>query len=640
MEKHRNRKDLKACASDDKICLSENTNSDNSDFENIIRYNVKKQESVSVAPKQEVINSLSLKIDDAESLVYRFLELYFPLLLKKGILLNWEFVCFICSRVYVNRESVLSEYYIEGMEKLIFMRLSKFKNIFEKWSSQKYGHDLDSLITKSITKDGAKEFSKKSHKVSEEYLSKPLPVNFDKLVDPFIKTLARYIAKKDKKEHSNMRYDGTHTDLTLIELYSNRKKKKWFGIIYKITQIKDLNMNPIDDGLIQIGFTTERFSSRWFWYQTDAFEHHKELEIYQLMRDFENVAGEDLKKVTKLSKNGIGYIGKNQVFTWEILEICWSDAKLRTREIEWIDKFKKLYGNRVGNVDKGGGGGTKIVIPPILLIPLIARGYWSPKIAVILREKHNIVCSSDVVNKRIKEYLGNMDNARILFLKPILEVLMSQGYSATYLSENIFPHESSHGVANLSKIFWNKDFQTKRLELIREHLVRLFKKGYETYEMDSELKGVPWETVRKEYIPRWWETIKNARITIVKPIIAEMLSECYSLKEMAIYLEQDSIDRLRKQISLLWGFKGGLCLWGSIPKFLEYIRFKKLNPTEVLNLDYDSIKKDLENLDYLKFLREYQKNPKMNLSMFRFLFRKQSQTNFYNWKGKAQKENF
>ncbi len=117
-----------------------------------------------------------------------------------------------------------------------------------------------------------------------------------------------------------------------------------------------------------------------------------------------------------------------------------------------------------------------------------------------------------------------------------------------------------------------------------------------------------------------------------------MLSECYSLKEMAIYLEQDSIDRLRKQISLFWGFKGGLCLWGSIPKFLEYITFKNLTPTEVYNLDYDSIKKNLERLNYLKFLREFKKNPKMNLSMFRFLFPDQSESNFYYWKGKAQKD--
>jgi len=214
---------------------------------------------------------------------------------------------------------------------------------------------------------------------------------------------------------------------------------------------------------------------------------------------------------------------------------------------------------------------------------------------------------------------------------------MSQGYSATYLS-NIFYHTTSQGVANLSNIFWNEDFKIKRLEFIKEYLIRLFKKGYEVYEMDSKLKGVPWETVRKEYIKQWWGTIKDARIKIVKPIIAEMLSKGYKLKDIAIFLEHDSIDRLRKQISLFWGFKGGLCLWGSIPKFLEYIKFKKFTSAEVYNLNYDSIKKDLESLDYLKFLREYEKNPNMNLSMFRSLFPDKSQSNFYYWKEKAKKD--
>ncbi len=156
--------------------------------------------------------------------------------------------------------------------------------------------------------------------------------------------------------------------------------------------------------------------------------------------------------------------------------------------------------------------------------------------------------------------------------------------------------------------------------------------------MDSELRGVPWETVKHEYIAQWWGTIKQARIQIVKPVIAEMLSKGYNLKDIAIFLKQDSIDRLRKQISLLWGFKGGRCLWGSIPKFLEYIIFKKFTPAEVYKLNYDDMKNDLEKLDYLKFLNEYKKNPNMNLSIFRSLFPDKSQSNFYNWKKKAQKD--
>ena len=54
---------------------------------------------------------------------------------------------------------------------------------------------------------------------------------------------------------------------------------------------------------------------------------------------------------------------------------------------------------------------------------------------------------------------------------------------------------------------------------------------------------------------------------------------------------------------------------------------------------YDSIKNDLENIEYLKFLSEYEKNPNMTLSMFRSLFPGQAKSNFYYWKEKTKKDN-
>ncbi len=229
-----------------------------------------------------------------------------------------------------------------------------------------------------------------------------------------------------------------------------------------------------------------------------------------------------------------------------------------------------------------------------------------------------------------------MDNARCLFLKPILRLLMSQGYSATFLATNIYPHESSHGVAYLSKAIWNEDFQKKRLEFLKQNLIKFFRRGYETYEMDKLLKGVPWEIVN-DYISEWWGSIKEARIHIVKYTISKMLSKGVSLKDIAISLKQDSIDRLRKQISLFWGFRGGQCLWGAILKFVKYIKFKKLSPELVYYLNYASIKEELKDLRYLKFLNEYEKNPNMELSKFKSLFPNLSKSTYYNWKNKADK---
>lgn len=298
---------------------------------------------------------MSAKHEDGnESCVNRFLDLHFPLLLEDNIFLNWEYICDICSKAHLNQNAIPSGHYVKGMENLIFIRLPKFNKIFENWIYQTYGMSSEEFIRDH----NLVQFSKKSHKVSEGYLPKPLPIDFDRLVSPLIKNLKQYVVKQDKKEYSNRRYGGTHPDIDLINIYSNRSIHKWFGIIYKITQKKDLNNNPIDNGLIQIGFSTERFSSRWYWYQRDAFIECREGEIYELMKNIKN-AGENLRKVTKLSKTGIGYIGKNKSFTWEILEICWSDAKLRTLEIEWIGKFRSAFGDRVGNVDIGEEGGAE-----------------------------------------------------------------------------------------------------------------------------------------------------------------------------------------------------------------------------------------------------------------------------------------
>ncbi len=51
-------------------------------------------------------------------------------------------------------------------------------------------------------------------------------------------------------------------------------------------------------------------------------------------------------------------------------------------------------------------------------------------------------------------------------------------------------------------------------------------------------------------ISKWWGFINEARIHFVKYSISEILSKGVNLKDIAISLEQDSIDRLRKQISL------------------------------------------------------------------------------------------
>ena len=222
------------------------------------------------------------------------------------------------------------------------------------------------------------------------------------------------------------------------------------------------------------------------------------------MRDME-ANGENLKKVHPINSNGEGYLGTHHSFKYEIIEFCWTDSKLRKREKAWIAYFRKLYPDRIANISKGGGGGSLISIPRSVLIPLIAKGLWSPDISKIIQQKYNRTISKDVIVKRIKEYWGSFERARILFLKPILKKLMMNGYSATFLSKNFFTTVDCHTVSKwCSDIFWKIPFKEKRKALIKEKLENLIIRGYDSYEMDKEFEGVPCETIIKEYIPEWW----------------------------------------------------------------------------------------------------------------------------------------
>ena len=75
----------------------------------------------------------------------------------------------------------------------------------------------------------------------------------------------------------------------------------------------------------------------------DVFVELSNLRIHTLMRDME-AKGEKLNKIEPINSQGEGYIGVRHSFKYEIIEFCWTDSKLRKREIAWISYFRKKYG--------------------------------------------------------------------------------------------------------------------------------------------------------------------------------------------------------------------------------------------------------------------------------------------------------
>ena len=185
---------------------------------------------------------------------------------------------------------------------------------------------------------------------------------------------------------------------------------------------------------------------------------------------------------------------------------------------------------------------------------------------------------------------------------------------------------------------WNIPFKEKRKQLIKKRLENLILKGYNSYEIDSEFKGVPWETIRKEYIPEWWGDLLTARKIIAKPIISKMLSQNKNIISISRELNHDSLERTRYLISICWDFRSEKCKGNTIKNFLEFNSIKNLKEEEINKLNYIQIKKDIPILDLLKFLKCYKENPNITFKQFNQLFPNSPKSNFYYWRDKAKRQ--
>ena len=74
--------------------------------------------------------------------------------------------------------------------------------------------------------------------------------------------MKKWVREKDYVDIIPIKYGGSATLQTIKEIYKKRKFYGWSGLIYRITQIRDIYGNATSDGLIQIGLTTEKFDQR------------------------------------------------------------------------------------------------------------------------------------------------------------------------------------------------------------------------------------------------------------------------------------------------------------------------------------------------------------------------------------------
>jgi len=121
-----------------------------------------------------------------------------------------------------------------------------------------------------IRRNGLKSFSREEQ---DRYSSLgPQLVDLEKFIQILIKNDKNWVRQYDMVEISNTDFGGTRTPNELRAIYNNRRLHKWYGVIYILYQVIDINGVPIEsriengkfitNGHFVIGFFTESWNSR------------------------------------------------------------------------------------------------------------------------------------------------------------------------------------------------------------------------------------------------------------------------------------------------------------------------------------------------------------------------------------------
>lgn len=198
----------------------------------------------------------------------------------------------------------------------------------------------------------------------------------------------------------------------LDEVYNDRSKYGWIGVVYRITELREEN-GKIVDGRIRYGFATDSLESRWDWYKSYASDP--------------NLINQPIHDAILAIKNKYRVHNIDNWFKREVIEIHWDENSLRQREDYWIQKDKTQDPAIGFNILGGGVGGSRISIPLRLLVEYIAKGLKPTDIKNELKN-HGIYLSRKTVSRRINEYFGSFLEARVRFLKPVIWQLIKEGY--------------------------------------------------------------------------------------------------------------------------------------------------------------------------------------------------------------------
>jgi len=259
-------------------------------------------------------------------------------------------------------------------------------------------------------------------KIALDYYAKIIVKKYKDKIRERRKALGFLSVQKRLSKMEPIRHDQVK-NINKIASKNGRIKYFWFGLVYQITTLK---IDGTDDKKYA-GMTALTLNHRWRWYGKSALikpEHWHYPVIKQMRKVLFDETGyieEDLK-INNMDWNWVKINAiLDKRFKREVKIICFNSKSLKQEEKKYIQKHNLIQDGL--NIREGGEGGHAIDLPMFRIAKMIAKGMGLKE----MKKNINWV-SFQTIWARINDYWSSYDNSIVLFLRPMLQLLITSGF--------------------------------------------------------------------------------------------------------------------------------------------------------------------------------------------------------------------
>ena len=344
---------------------------------------------------------------------------------------------------HYNGQEFTDDFLIEEyLEKIFKAEVVIGRDGYNKMLVRYYGKTLDNLFNNANSHFYNSNIERsqivgKIVDLSEKRNQKIPYINIGKDIDSltpleFKKTYKGVYSQYFKKvKDNNNRYLGMKTLSPLIHMIRRRSN---FGVIYKITQVKDENGEKLNNGAV-LAFRSKKI-------QKGNVRIGRAINFYKRLNTYKKASASNTKK--QHVENALHRYGFKS-FRLELLAVCKTEKEFISTEYFW-----QLYFNRKANSDgfdldinarfnaRLGSRGDKLEkfnMPKWEIVKLILQNKNKKQISEFYSNKYNVDhIDRSVLNLRLETFFSGSHNLQKIkreLIKPLLEISFRRGYTSS-----------------------------------------------------------------------------------------------------------------------------------------------------------------------------------------------------------------